>query len=405
MKDESSILGWINYLAGAPLRNYATYIPPVDITKNGCKAGKLVTFPQKIEAIACKVGDWKDPKVLLTSKDFLVMYKHSDYYWEESMAYLANPSYTEEHKKLAIYAMEFLDIDKYLTYLDRAYQLYTTGKLSASLLSTVICFDFLHYHRIVLSQNHRFYGQKIAVCLEKIMANPALPNEIALKIKKIVSGELLALWKKEPDQDGYNVYNHPFKFSKIIGEAEQELLAYYNGGFCDAFPNGDNLSDFIIILDHPSYYTSIGIEGTEDSANLFISMPRFSLEQRRLAIFAMHRLDVSAYAEFIRNVCSSYRGGNISPQMIEDLLCCFYDTGSSRLKYSFSIIDYKHPDLQRALDRLIEIPTLPCGLKTLARKVKNGTLATKEEMAYMEGYRQFRKTHFTLYETIPPRGG
>ncbi|WP_339044619.1 hypothetical protein [Cardinium endosymbiont of Tipula unca] len=40
----------------------------------------------------------------------------------------------------------------------------------------------------------------------------------------------------------------------------------------------------------------------------------------------------------------------------------------------------------------------------IARKVKNGTLATKEEMAYMEGYRTFRKTHFTLYETIVSRG-
>ncbi len=49
-------------------------------------------------------------------------------------------------------------------------------------------------------------------------------------------------------------------------------------------------------------------------------------------------------------------------------------------------------------------PTVPCGLKEVARKVKHGTLATKEEMAYMEGYRTFRKTHFTLYETVPPCG-
>ncbi|MBX9890456.1 MAG: hypothetical protein K2X94_04255 [Amoebophilaceae bacterium] len=216
MNNESSILGWINYLSGAPFLNYTTYATPVDITKNGCKVGALVTFPQKIEAIACKIGDWQDPKALLTSKDFLVRYKPPNNNWEESMAYLANLNYPEENKKIAIYAMELLSRDKYLTYLERAYQLYITGKLSAELLSTVICFDFLHYHRIVLSQHNRFDGKKIVAFLEKIMANPVLPNGIALKIKKIVSGELLALWEKEPDRDEYNVYNYPFKFSKII---------------------------------------------------------------------------------------------------------------------------------------------------------------------------------------------
>ncbi|WP_165941948.1 hypothetical protein, partial [Cardinium endosymbiont of Culicoides punctatus] len=73
-------------------------------------------------------------------------------------------------------------------------------------------------------------------------------------------------------------------------------------------------------------------------------------------------------------------------------------------KYPFFIIDYKDKEVQRALDKFISIPTIPEGLKEIAHKVKNGTLATKEEMAYMRGYREFRKTHFTFYETIPARG-
>ena len=91
--------------------------------------------------------------------------------------------------------------------------------------------------------------------------------------------------------------------------------------------------------------------------------------------------------------------------MFEDLFHCLYSTGFRGVKYPFFILDYKDPTVQHALNELIKIPTIPCDLKQLIRKVKNGTLATKEEMAYMEGYRQFRKTHFTLYKTIRPRGG
>ena len=93
----------------------------------------------------------------------------------------------------------------------------------------------------------------------------------------------------------------------------------------------------------------------------------------------------------------------MTPNIVEDLFFCLYPTGDPRLKYPFFILDYQEPNLQRALDALLKLPTIPCGLKKVIQKAKNGTLATKEEMEYMEGYRQFRKTHFTLYETVTPK--
>jgi hypothetical protein len=64
-------------------------------------------------------------------------------------------------------------------------------------------------------------------------------------------------------------------------------------------------------------------------------------------------------------------------------------------KYPFFILDYKGKELQNALDEFISIPTIPCGLKEMAKKIQEGKLATPKEMAYMEGYRKFRATHFT----------
>lgn len=86
---------------------------------------------------------------------------------------------------------------------------------------------------------------------------------------------------------------------------------------------------------------------------------------------------------------------------LEEFLKCKF---KGPFKYPFFILGYKRKDVQSALDKFIAEPTIPEGLKALARKVKQGTLATKEEMSCMEGYATFRKKHFTLYETIVPRG-
>lgn len=102
----------------------------------------------------------------------------------------------------------------------------------------------------------------------------------------------------------------------------------------------------------------------------------------------------------IENACAWYSKGELSLEHLYQLFKCDLPTF---YKYPFFILDYKDQLIQKALDKFIAMPTIPCSLKEVARKVKNGTLATKEEMAYMEGYRTFRKTHFTLYETISPR--
>ncbi|TDG95472.1 hypothetical protein CCPUN_03730 [Cardinium endosymbiont of Culicoides punctatus] len=108
------------------------------------------------------------------------------------------------------------------------------------------------------------------------------------------------------------------------------------------------------------------------------------------------------------STCEWYRKGELSTGHLYQLFYCeipsFYEQPFTTFyKYPFFILEYKNEIIQEALNKFIAEPTIPEGLKEIARKIKNGTLATKEEMAYMRGYREFRKTHFTLYETIPAR--
>ncbi|HLP35182.1 MAG TPA: hypothetical protein VK133_04315 [Amoebophilaceae bacterium] len=397
---QQSVLNWVSYLKTLP--DYRKYTLPVDISTEGCKAGIWVTFAQKIEAIEAKVGAWKKPEDLLASKDFLVMYKHPAFYWQQAIDYISNPAYTEQQKKVALYALELLDIEQYIKCIETCCKLYTQNKLSTSLLQTVVCFEFLRYHPIV----YLYKTAPVVRCLENVCAMANVPPALVVKINRILSGEIRATWVKKGDPrmnepSCLHDYNYPFKLSDIMVRAQQEFVRYIQNVDWEDPSDADTLSDFIVVFDHPMYYTSIGIEGTEDSAHQFITKHQFSESERRLAIFAMHQLHAQPYAGLFRDACAMYRTGVISPQMIEDLFKCFYPIRYN-LQYPFFILDYKNPYLQCALDELIAIPTIPCGLKEMARKVKKGTLATKEEIAYMEGYRTFRKTHFTLYETIPP---
>lgn len=133
--------------------------------------------------------------------------------------------------------------------------------------------------------------------------------------------------------------------------------------------------------------------------------PNYTDPEKSLTIFGMSQLGLfdpcessKYYAWFIDQACQWYQQGALTDKHLSQLFVCDID---AFYKYPFFVLDYKDNSIQQALDKVINLPTLPCGVKAIARKIKEGTLASKEEMAYMEGYRTFRKSHFTLYETVP----
>ncbi len=97
-QNDGAWVNWAHYLCKYP--DYKKHQEPQDISINGCKWGTWVTFSNKIDAIAAKVGEWKDPTVLFNSLDFVAIYKHPDRYYEHCLAYLNDCRHPECQKKL-----------------------------------------------------------------------------------------------------------------------------------------------------------------------------------------------------------------------------------------------------------------------------------------------------------------
>jgi hypothetical protein len=141
-QDDRDWANWAHYLCEYP--DYRKHQEPQDIATNGCKWGTWVTFPNKIDAIVAKIGDWKDPSALFNSLDFVAIYKHPDHYHKHYLAYLGDDKYPECQKKIVIYALE--NMYRYLSFAKSCYELYQQQKLSEDLFQTVLGFGLLRIH-------------------------------------------------------------------------------------------------------------------------------------------------------------------------------------------------------------------------------------------------------------------
>ena len=205
------------------------------------------------------------------------------------------------------------------------------------------------------------------------------------------------------------------EFVAILGKAAKEVEEYMS---CPWEPQPHSSPPyFLMMLEHPGYYLGLGSPYNSTLLHCLQDPDRTNLE-KRLFILAMHQLGSSeqygghmdtAYRDLIKRACWCYRAGTLLLPLLEGLLCSpFPDISKNYPQYPLCILDYSLGYNQAALlhgmlDELIALPTIPCGLKEMAQKIKKGKLATAQEMKYMAGYREFRKTHFTLYETIEPR--
>ncbi|WP_109997042.1 hypothetical protein [Candidatus Cardinium hertigii] len=384
---------------------YENHKEPTDLVQNGCKWGTWVTFSNKIIAIEWKVGAWQNPEELFSSKDFLAIYKHPSYYQRAVIAYIAESFPTDKQKKIAIYAMRYTN-DFYF-FLKECFDLYKHKKLSKSLFETVLQLKFLHpiYNYIVSKANRDAHFRSL---LQQISKEEALDASLRNTITQMLSGDLIKASQKHPKHTIFEAHRGPFDLKVIFQQMEKECQSYDIETPYDV----SYIPYFLMILDHPCYYLYIG------NATLLESHACPSSVEKYWAIFAMRQIGLSSteqdmnnntvqvynlYSDLIRSACSAYRccpKPTIPLYLMEDLLharCPGYI-----FKYPFFILDYKSKELQDALDEFRSIPVLPCGLKEMAKKIQAGKLATPKEMAYMEGYRKFRATHFTLYETVLP---
>ncbi|MCG8339722.1 MAG: hypothetical protein MI674_00385 [Cytophagales bacterium] len=207
--NERDWVNWVQYLHRH--LGYQGHKEPEDIAVNGCKWGTWVTFPNKIVAIATKVGPWKRPEELFRSLDFIAIYKHPRSYQEHCLAYLADSSPTEQQKQIVIYALECLWVEAYVDFAKACYQLYKQQLLSASLFQMVLSFEFLRIHPIVT----KYKDRSVQTFLQQVQSELGPDTPIGLQIEKILSGKLSKAWEKKRESP-YLHYKDKLPFVEII---------------------------------------------------------------------------------------------------------------------------------------------------------------------------------------------
>ena len=389
----------VHYLSKFP--SYRDYKPPDDSLKSGCAWGNWVTFSQKIIAIETKVGKWKNPIDLFRSKDFLAMYKHPEYYTKHVLAYLGLSGPTSDQKRICIYAMR--KSREYTLLLKTCFSLYKQERLSATIFQDLLNLKFTYPNKYVFTQC--LSDKVLHNLLEKISNELEIDYTVKNFIKKTLSGSDL-----DDGEDFPSNYSDYLPFQAVCHQIQEEYCQYMDYDRHDGLDltkSDEYNPDFLIILDHPCYYLFRGNE------SIFLRDDCKSTVERYWAIVAMSQIGLSQseqecneYSELIKSACDAYvfsPDWNISHTMpvglMELLFCC---KPLAYFKYPFFIINYKDKEIRKALNRFIALPTIPCALKDMAQKILVGKLASKEEMEYMKGYLEFRKTHFTLYETIQP---
>jgi hypothetical protein len=399
---------WAHYLDRYP--DYRKHQEPQDISTNGCKWGAWVTFPNKIDAIAAKVGDWKDPTVLFNSLDFVAIYKHPDDYYEHCLAYLNDDKHPEQKKKIVIYALE--NMYHYLSFAKSCYKLYQQQKLSEDLFQTVLGFELLHIHPLVAPDKDESRKKRTHLFLQQVHAELGSHTLIGQYIEAIVSGKLAQAWARKGPSPHLH-YKDPLPIIEIIREAIKELSAYERNWFQ---PQEIAYSPpyFLMLIEHINSYVFLG-NPDNNQVLKFLANAHASNGEKRLLIFVMYQLGhypndqlnskqiVNAYRELLTKAYLAYREGNLSLALLEDLLHSALPFSSYYPRYPFCVLQHKSFMIDEWIDAFLALPTVPCGWKEMARKFKKGTLLTSEDTKYLRGYQRFMQTHFTLYENIPQK--
>jgi hypothetical protein len=391
-------VNWPDYLDHYP--DYRQHKEPQDIAKNGCNWGTWVTFPNKIAAIQSKVGHLKDPKQLFESLDFIAMYRHPIYYYKHCIEYLSG-DYTDEQKKIAIYALENLGLYPYIEFTKACYQLYKQRKLSSSLFQFVLCFELSYTHPLVKEYDNKKDVEKVLQQLKsEVIKDEALSNQI----EEMLSDRLKKRWKHSYS----SYYRYPLSIQETIKQANKELEEYV---FWEPEEMPKSSMNFLMLIEHANCYLQSGNPRNSEILKILVD-PSYSNAEKRLFIFAMHRLSYNqasdhkqsqgAYIEMLEKIYYSYAMGELPIALLEDVLH-YPEHSKSYIRYPFYVMDYKSVHLQKVLDEFIALPTITCDWKNMAKKLKKGTLLSREEIDSLQGYKEFLKTHFILYETIYPQ--
>ena len=434
---QSKWLNWADYIWHHP--DYRKHQEPQDIATQGCSWGTWVTFPNKIAAIAAKVRNWEDPTALFKSLDFVAMYKHPGHYYNHCLQYLADPKHSEQHKQIVIYAME--QYGHLLAF--ECYKLYQQQQLSEALFGLALGgFELLRIHPLVVNYlgpgpcKWLSYNQEENTkFLRQVQAEVGAQTPLGLQVEAIRSGQLAKQWERKGPSPLLH-YNDPLPIAATIRQATQAYLKYekdreWMGAWKELLSDAElaalrGQQHFLMLLEHVNEYIFPSDETYNDDFFSLLKDPHTTNDEKRLFLLAMYRLEgfgdkntlqtcSPGVASLLARTTYYYRAGHLALPLLEALLYSPIVPSRGLVpgidgrmergypRYPFFVTFYKSYHIQENLDHFIDLPTVPSDWKTMAKQLKTGTLLTKQEMSYMNGYRDFIHTHFALYDTIPPQ--
>ncbi|WP_133282379.1 hypothetical protein [Cardinium endosymbiont of Culicoides punctatus] len=178
---------------------------------SSCTWPQNISFEEKVHLIAEKVGMWENPTALFHSKDFAVIYRYPKTYQKHVKRLLANSKVALVHKKIALYSMEQLDLDAYLSLAEDCYQLYCKSMIPDSLLQMALGYCLAGDHPMV-----KHYQDEHVVRFFNTIKKYNFSDEFQNNIEMIRTGAMWEHWQHNQVSTNFKWEKKPIPFVKTI---------------------------------------------------------------------------------------------------------------------------------------------------------------------------------------------
>ena len=141
-----------------------------------------VKYCDAILNIELRTGELVAATSLFNDTIFLNIFKYSNLYKEEAIAFLSDSSYSEQQKMISVFSMQNLNVNNYIDYAEKSFVFYEQNKISDNILRVVLSSD-------VNSNNlKKVYGDKRFLSMVK---NVYLLPKSSDKLKRIANAILI----------------------------------------------------------------------------------------------------------------------------------------------------------------------------------------------------------------------
>ena len=159
---------------------------PLNKESKQIDARKLeVPFKIAINNTSNKVVDLTAASDLLSIAEFLSIYSESNIYLDSTIAFLSSSRVNEQEKLIVTYAMQNLDYDNYVRFLQESTKLFEDNIITEKVMYTVIGAG-LHWNDKVVKN---FYKHKIRKCLKRVKKHAHNSVELVAMVNMILSGK------------------------------------------------------------------------------------------------------------------------------------------------------------------------------------------------------------------------